>query len=1810
MSENIGGGLAFQATLNIDDFKVSADAMERRIRNVSTTAVQESERMEQSIAAFAQNGARYIIGTLVGGGMMGLVNSIVQTRGQFQQLQIAFDTMLGSGAKSKALMDQLTNTAAKTPFDLMGVAGGAKQLLAYGSSADKVNDTLVRLGNIASGLSIPLNDIVYLYGTTMVQGRLYAQDVRQFTGRGIPLVRELAAMYGKTAEEINTMVSEGKIGFPEVEKVINKMTDSGGQFYNLMEKQSASLTGMISNLGDSWDMALNKLGEQNQGILESGISGAITVVEHLDDILDVVKAIAIAYGSYRAAIVLNTLATKGNTGISLIDNTVRQAKIALMKADEVATGRTAAITAQMTAAQEAHTVSLQKQLTVEEQANLTKQLRIATIAQLLTAQQQEYLSNLNLTTSSANYEAVAMSVLSVEQREALSKTDLSAKSVIYQAALEKEVLAKNQSTVATMAAMRENVKAAAVKMETAKISAVSSMQAVESARYELYWAKQSGDVTRITTAEKKLEGAVENQAIARKTALAASTDFYSKKKLLETTATRQSTVASVADTAAKETQTVATSLLSTVTTRLSLGLKALWASMMSNPIGWITTAIGLAITAFQLFSKKEDEAKTVQGDFQDATSKASDELRSFMAVLQNTEKGSNAHKQALEKVNAICQEYNKTLLTENSTLTEQQTKYQELTTAIQIATAEKIKAKYVEQAMVELAEKQAKATEDLKKTASRAMYDTGTTTYMPTGTGGAIEQPLFEQSKNIRQASKAVWDAVESMAIEAGDKLKTLTGSAYTQAFNQSLNQIVKAVQQSTGATDKEMESFRVTLSAHLASIASSSKDASSVVDKVNQQLRQFYSAQPNTAVADNVEFTKMSFEELEKKAQETQGEIDTLQKKGKDGVTVNVNSTKLTQLLGLLHQVNSAIDKKTDNLNTEAGINARIKELKDERENVEINGSKYKELTSIIDKLEAKIPKQTKTSKSSENSAANKAQQLAEKQIQAELKAEQSRIEIMDEGYAKRKALLELQHKQNIAQINKEEKELEKARKEAGKGELSTKEKGEFDARRKNEDTSYSKAQNKLFDGEIEYKKSQYELYFRWVKNMGEDVANNRFKDLLKSGTSYKDYIEKEIQNLTSKRNDGTISEGESNYLINLNTQLDEITGKKSALDTFKESFTQSINRANTLAEKLKVIADYQDKLKNGTSGLVGDDAKASGRLVVSQMKDETDKEVQEKILKEYRAYEEQRKSIQDEYSLLRSQAQKMGDDERLKQINKAEAQELSALNGTFLKQSDSWQKLFQDMDSLTAGEISKLVDDIQNKLSKSDLKLNPVDYKAVIDSLNEAKDKIIEKNPFKALGKFFDDYVEAKKKLAKAKTDALSGKGSQKDVDEAQKEVKTAAKGVTKSIQEVTGIATECGNSLASMFDALGNEDLASGLGTAMDLMGELGNAAASVGKIMSGDIIGGVTGLVSSITSVISIFAKVHDAKYEKKIQNLQKEIDALEQSYSRLERAYNNTYWVFNDAQKSAYQQNVALINDQIAALKEQARVAARSWNFVRYAQLTKQIQELQAALSKAKEGDDMFGLYEQQKENLRKQQEDIKQQIQAEEAKKKTDKGKISDWEEKIETINQQIEDLDQAMMETLAGTDVKSAIDEFADALVDAYVKGENAADALGEKTKEVLKKAVVEALKRQFLAKAINDAVVYLGSAMKDNELTDEERAKFEAMVNAGGEIFNKALSGIGDWIKDTDTATTEDPTTGAVKSLSEETGGIVAGKLGAVVINQADGISVLRQSLIYHQQTAANTGASAAELKEIKATLSRIENKDSSLLSKGIGG
>lgn len=232
------------------------------------------------------------------------VKQIVRVRGEFQQLEVAFTTMLGGSQEAaNDLMQQIVKLAATTPFDLQGVAGGARQLLAFGEDVNKITDDLTRLGNISAGLSQPIGDLVYLYGTTMTQGRLYAQDLYQFTGRGIPMVRELAKQMGVAEDEVKNLVTEGKIGFPEVQKVIQSLTNEGGMFYNLMQEQSKTITGQISNIEDSFSMMLNDIGKSSEGIINDALSGVSFLIDNYEKIGKVLLTVVSAYGAYKAALI-------------------------------------------------------------------------------------------------------------------------------------------------------------------------------------------------------------------------------------------------------------------------------------------------------------------------------------------------------------------------------------------------------------------------------------------------------------------------------------------------------------------------------------------------------------------------------------------------------------------------------------------------------------------------------------------------------------------------------------------------------------------------------------------------------------------------------------------------------------------------------------------------------------------------------------------------------------------------------------------------------------------------------------------------------------------------------------------------------------------------------------------------------------------------------------------------------------------------------------------------------------------------------------------------------------------------------------------------------------------------------------------------------------------------------------------------------------------------------------------------------------------------------------------------------------------
>lgn len=246
---------------------------------------------------------------IIGGvtALKGFVSELINVRGQFQQLEIAFSTMLKSKEKADKLMGELVDIAAKTPFDLQGIASSAKQMLAYGSSAENVGDELVMLGNVAAGVGSQLGDLAYLYGTLRTQGRAYAVDIRQFAGRGIPIYEELAKVLGVTKDKVSELVKEGKVGFKEVEQAFKNMTSESGIYYNLMEEQSKSLTGQLSNLGDAWDSMLNEIGKNTQGIASSGISALKGLIENYETVGKVLLGLIATYGTYKTALIVTRI---------------------------------------------------------------------------------------------------------------------------------------------------------------------------------------------------------------------------------------------------------------------------------------------------------------------------------------------------------------------------------------------------------------------------------------------------------------------------------------------------------------------------------------------------------------------------------------------------------------------------------------------------------------------------------------------------------------------------------------------------------------------------------------------------------------------------------------------------------------------------------------------------------------------------------------------------------------------------------------------------------------------------------------------------------------------------------------------------------------------------------------------------------------------------------------------------------------------------------------------------------------------------------------------------------------------------------------------------------------------------------------------------------------------------------------------------------------------------------------------------------------------------------------------------------------
>lgn len=298
--------LYFEAQLDAEQLKRELREINQRLSGFSDNVKNQGQEIDATFKRIGAAMAGYFSFTAA----KGFLDQVVKVRGEFEMLEVAMTTMLGSKEKADALMSDVVEMAAKTPFSLTQIGEATKQLLAYQIPADQIIDTLRSLGDIAAGLNVPVNQLVDVYGKVRAQGRLMGQELLQFMRAGIPMTAELAKHFNIAESEVSNLVSSGKVGFEDVKKVLEGLTSEGGMFFNLMEKESETLTGRISNLGDAWERMLNDIGQANEGTLKSTVDTLINIVENYEKIIDVLKIVIATYGAYRAALLAVVLAQK------------------------------------------------------------------------------------------------------------------------------------------------------------------------------------------------------------------------------------------------------------------------------------------------------------------------------------------------------------------------------------------------------------------------------------------------------------------------------------------------------------------------------------------------------------------------------------------------------------------------------------------------------------------------------------------------------------------------------------------------------------------------------------------------------------------------------------------------------------------------------------------------------------------------------------------------------------------------------------------------------------------------------------------------------------------------------------------------------------------------------------------------------------------------------------------------------------------------------------------------------------------------------------------------------------------------------------------------------------------------------------------------------------------------------------------------------------------------------------------------------------------------------------------------------------
>lgn len=698
--------------------------------------------------------AHMLSATLLGGlGFEQLAGSIFNTRSQFQQLEISFNTMLGSADKSKQLMDELIQTAAHTPFDMSSITSGAKQLLAYGTEAKDVNKTLVQLGDIASGLNIPLGELVYLYGTTVSQGRMFTMDLRQFMGRGVPLAEELGKILHQNTTEVQESVSKGKVTSDIFKEAIANMTQAGGRFGGLMEQQSKTLEGQWSNIGDSIQQMFNEIGKKSEGVFSSGLSIISAMVENWQEVIKVIGVATVAVGSYRASLMaaasirkaeeaqqaddmmkgidaeIKRLQDLENSNYKSLGKDKKQERVNKQQDLASIVGDTSVsddfVKARLDAAEQEGVISAQMRSQLETKRELLQTQQQATAQSQIELDEEkrktEELRQQKIESLKEDLKTTTEKISNLDDRDIeLARQYTSALNDLQDA---QDAFAEAQKLV------EETADGANLAFD-AEGNAVNALEAKE--RLATAAKKVNTAQTNVSTIASQQRGAAlireqlqERQATLQTQLNSVSQATNTTTKKASTLATAASTVKNAIHTASVKIMTTAELMLSNAVKSTTMALKGMWAAMLANPITGIITLVTTLASAVAMFGGEEEDISVDTKHFGDSAENTRAKVDGLLNVMRSSKEGTDAYNKAKEELIQTYEQFGIKCDAEKDNLTTLKGKHDEFVATLQLENAEREKANALMSATSQYTEARNKEDDNFSKDLSGHWYQGG-----------------------------------------------------------------------------------------------------------------------------------------------------------------------------------------------------------------------------------------------------------------------------------------------------------------------------------------------------------------------------------------------------------------------------------------------------------------------------------------------------------------------------------------------------------------------------------------------------------------------------------------------------------------------------------------------------------------------------------------------------------------------------------------------------------------------------------------------------------------------------------------------------------------------------------------------------------------------------------------------------------------------------------------------------------------------------------------------------------------------------